>query len=172
MSSLKHVLGKGICTPTHCPPFSSTQPRQIGMPTAMRSSMFIQAFYTIRGHLSSVIFVRFCLTNQGIFDTIDSMKVKVVLVLKATFDHYIGRKWAEFSESDYGNPYHVHKHGEDAILLYAVWWYAPEQKWLREKALSEICPGDSIGCWCRPKNCHGDIIAGYLNWKRQPAMLF
>lgn len=96
--------------------------------------------------------------------------VRVVHVRKASFDHYIGRAWAEFSASPYGNPFHAHE--GIAILKFAEWWYAPEQKRLREKALTEIKEGDTIGCWCKPRSYHGDIIAGYLNWKRQEKTLY
>ena len=53
-------------------------------------------------------------------------------------------------------------------------WFAPEQKWLRDFALAPVnIPDDSIfGCWCHPQLCHGDIVAGYINWKRHQYVEF
>lgn len=96
--------------------------------------------------------------------------VTVQHVRKGRFTRYIGRTWAEFSASEFGNPFHVGKDGDrtEVILKFAAYWYAPEQKHLREKAL-HFAPDEILGCWCHPKypECHGDIIAGYVNWKRQ-----
>lgn len=54
---------------------------------------------------------------------------------------------------------------EEAISKFAEYWYAPEQKGLRLLALD--FPADAVLiCVCHPKSCHADIIAGYVNWKR------
>ena len=92
------------------------------------------------------------------------------------FTRYIGRAWAEFPESVFHNRFHIGKDGDrvDVIIEYALWWFAPEQKWLRDFALAPVnIPDDSIfGCWCHPKLCHGDIVAGYINWKRHQYVEF
>ena len=90
------------------------------------------------------------------------MKVRNITVDKRPV-HYIGRP------SIYGNPFRLQSENDrDFVLLQFIdYWYAPEQKWLREKALRELVTFD-LGCFCTPKRCHGDIIAGYLNWKKQP----
>lgn len=75
---------------------------------------------------------------------------------------YIGRP------SVWGNPYPLVQESNRAACLakFVEYWYAPEQRWLREKALAELTPDKILCCFCAPKACHGDIIAGYLNWKR------
>jgi len=80
---------------------------------------------------------------------------------------YIGRTCGNFYRSIYHNPFFIGKDGnrEEVLLKFMVYWYAPEQKWLRERALKEISPNAVLGCWCYPFPCHGDIIAGYLDWK-------
>ena len=100
------------------------------------------------------------------------MTTRVVHVRHAKFDRYIGRAFAEFASSDYGNPFHLNPYAsrEDVILEFVVYWYAPEQKWLRDLAVLELT-GTTLGCWCKPKLCHGDIIAGYLDWKNQRPQL-
>ncbi len=93
-------------------------------------------------------------------------KSKVVHCRKARFDAYIGRAFREFQGTRYGNPFHLGKDGNryDVIVKFANYWYAPEQKKLREHAVNYLT-GQILGCWCAPELCHGDIIAGYVNWK-------
>lgn len=97
--------------------------------------------------------------------------IKVVHCLHSSFTHYIGRAFAGFAESPFHNPFHVGKDGDRAevMLKFAVYWYSPERRRLR-LAAQILIPDDSVlGCWCHPKypDCHGDLIAGYLEWKRQ-----
>lgn len=75
----------------------------------------------------------------------------------------------------YGNPYTWHlayspgfyvRNRDEAVNRFAEFFYSEKGRWLRVKALAEIPDGSTIGCVCAPKRCHGDIIAGYLNWKR------
>jgi hypothetical protein len=61
--------------------------------------------------------------------------------------------------------FHV-KTREDAVAKFADYFYSEYGRKLRQKALIEIPDGSKIGCYCVPKPCHGEIIAGYLNWKR------
>lgn len=76
----------------------------------------------------------------------------------------------------YGNPYthlatlttagfHV-KDRDEAVNRFAEWFYSERGRALRQRATLEIPDGSTIGCVCAPKRCHADIIAGYLNWKR------
>lgn len=76
----------------------------------------------------------------------------------------------------YGNPFTHHKVGsryqiyvetrDEAVESFAVYWYSERSRWLREKALKEIPVNAKLGCVCVPERCHAEIIAGYLNWKR------
>ena len=75
--------------------------------------------------------------------------------------------------SIYGNPFTHLSYGlgikvdtrEESIRRFAIFWYAPMQASLRRQALRDISKNARLGCVCFPKLCHGDIIAGYLNWK-------
>jgi len=75
---------------------------------------------------------------------------------------YIGRPTL------WGNPFELTSESErDLVLLkFAEYWYAPKQKWIRERAMRELPADSTLLCYCAPKRCHGDIIAGYLAWKR------
>lgn len=90
------------------------------------------------------------------------------------FTDYIGREWAGFPTASLHNPFHIGKDGdrEAVILKFAEYWYAPEQKTLRRNARLALDEDAVLGCWCAPLLCHGDIIAGYLNWKNQDRGLF
>ena len=105
------------------------------------------------------------------------MSVKVTKVRansKLTCDHYIGREWGGFPLSPFHNPFHIGKDGNRAEVLakFAEYWYAPDQWALRKMADMVIGDNDTLGCWCKPATCHGDIIAGYLAWKRREGTLW
>jgi hypothetical protein len=90
------------------------------------------------------------------------MGPKVVHCKKDPFDVYIGRG------SKWGNPY-SHKEGtlakyvvgsrEEAISKFEEYLLANEN--LMEK-IGEL-RGKTLGCFCKPKSCHGDILLKYAN---------
>lgn len=89
---------------------------------------------------------------------------KVVHCKKEPYDIYIGRP------SKWGNPYShknsVHakylvKTREEAIEAYREWITKGEGKHLLND-LHEL-KGKTLGCWCKPKACHGDILVELVN---------
>lgn len=88
--------------------------------------------------------------------------MKVVNKYKEKYTHYIGRG------SIFGNPFSIGKDGtrEEVIQKYENYL----RKWMYNRAYfkSTSCllgnavwrlPEDAIlGCYCKPKACHGDII--------------
>lgn len=91
------------------------------------------------------------------------MAAKVVHCKKDRYDVYIGRG------SKFGNPY-SHKEGtaaawvvetrEDAIRLYEEWLRAQPE--LVETVKKEL-KGKTLGCWCKPLACHGDVLLQIAN---------
>lgn len=76
---------------------------------------------------------------------------KVVHCKKEPYDVYIGRP------SKWGNPFVIGKDGnrEEVIEKYRAWVQGrPELM----RSLSSIC-GRTLGCWCKPSPCHGDVLA-------------
>lgn len=80
---------------------------------------------------------------------------------------YIGRG------SKWGNPY-THKMGtsapwivddrETAIRLYEEWLRSqPELMAAAKKELK----GKTLGCWCKPLDCHGDVLLRIANEEEQ-----
>ena len=83
------------------------------------------------------------------------MVTRVVHCKKEPYDVYIGRP------SKWGNPFHIGIDGtrEEVIEKY--------QQWIRTQPtllndLHEI-KGKTLGCWCKPKKCHGDVLVELLN---------
>lgn len=69
---------------------------------------------------------------------------------KNNYDIYIGRP------SKWGNPFEIGKYGtrEDVILKYKLWLNTQPKLLIDVKELK----GKTLGCWCSPKPCHGEIL--------------
>ena len=82
------------------------------------------------------------------------MKTKVVNCRTSGYDVYIGRP------SKWGNPFVIGKDGsrEEVIQKYEKWIMSDENATLRTQIKKEL-KGKVLGCWCKPKACHGDILA-------------
>lgn len=94
------------------------------------------------------------------------METRVVHCKKEPYDIYIGRP------SMWGNPF---SHKGSTIARYrvdtieeALWEY---ERYLRHQikaraiTLNDIrkLKGRTLGCWCKPGPCHGDILVEYIN---------
>ena len=92
--------------------------------------------------------------------------MKVVHCKKEKYDVYIGRP------SKWGNPF-TFKEGtraefilstrEECIEAYRKWITEGEGKHLLND-LHEL-KGKTLGCWCAPKACHGDVLVELANGK-------
>jgi len=96
------------------------------------------------------------------------MTPRVVHCKKEEFDVYIGRG------SVWGNPYshregtlaeHIVGSRSEAIQKYEEYLLSNEDLMRRLPELK----GKILGCWCKPKSCHGDILLKYANG---PSKLF
>jgi len=104
---------------------------------------------------------------------IPNLKVKVVNIYFEDYDVYIGRP-GKGKKGEFGNHHSVYnicpickvRHTrEEAISIFRKWFYSPEltATIYRDLVKKKIKPGDRLGCFCSPKQCHGDIIAKYVN---------
>jgi len=89
-----------------------------------------------------------------------SKKRRKTIVVNRKVDYedvYIGRG------SPFGNKYIIGKDGnrQECIEKYKVWFYKRLKK-PRFKRAVEALRGRRLGCSCKPKACHGDIIVEYL----------
>jgi hypothetical protein len=79
----------------------------------------------------------------------------VVHCKRARFDIYIGRP------SKWGNPFVIGRDGTRADVI------AKYRRWLLTQptllaALPELA-GKTLGCWCAPQACHGDVLVELAN---------
>lgn len=79
----------------------------------------------------------------------------VVHCKKEPYDVYIGRP------SKWGNPFEIGKDGtrKEVIEKYRAWILTQPQLL---QQLSEL-KGKRLGCWCHPKECHGDVLLELTN---------
>lgn len=83
---------------------------------------------------------------------------QVVNMYKEPYDVYIGRS-GKGQRSLWGNPYSAKEFGhEECINLY--------RRYIHDRLKNEIglteelmaLKGKKLGCFCRPKSCHGDVL--------------
>ena len=69
-----------------------------------------------------------------------------------TFAVYIGRP------SRWGNPFRLGVDGDRQAVVqkFREFVMEPGQAKLRERARQEL-RGKTLGCWCAPLSCHGDV---------------
>lgn len=91
--------------------------------------------------------------------------MKVVHCKKDKYDVYIGRP------SKWGNPFtHLNNPTQarfkvatrdEAIMSYKKWITEGDGKHLLCD-LHEL-KGKTLGCWCKPQSCHGDVLVELVN---------
>jgi hypothetical protein len=93
---------------------------------------------------------------------------KVVNKYKSEYDVYIGRG------SIFGNPFVIGKDGtrDEVILKYRNYFYdkiIKDEDFLKAVLLLK---DKVLGCFCKPQDCHGDIIVGFLDeiWTKYDLM--
>lgn len=79
---------------------------------------------------------------------------RVVHCRKEPYDIYIGRP------SKWGNPFIIGRDGtrEEVIQKYEDWIKTQPNLMA---ALGEL-DGKILGCWCKPKPCHGDVLVSLV----------
>ena len=83
------------------------------------------------------------------------MNRRLVHCKREAYDVYVGRP------SKWGNPFVIGKDGtrDQVIEKYRRWL-------MSQTALIAALPelkGKTLGCWCAPHACHGDILAELAN---------
>lgn len=75
---------------------------------------------------------------------------RVVNLMSESFDVFVGRG------SPFGNPFKIGRDGsrEEVIQKY--------EEWIRNQpdlmAMLAELKGKTLGCFCKPKPCHGDVL--------------
>lgn len=90
---------------------------------------------------------------------------KVVNIRTHKYNIYIGRRNSHYKlkQSKWANPYHIGKDGtrEEVITKYRD--YVLQNKELMD-SLHELI-GQTLGCWCKPLDCHGDVLVELIEEK-------
>lgn len=75
---------------------------------------------------------------------------------------YIGRKNFNvgIKQSKWNNPYHVAQYGLEGCLERYKKYMASNKDLL--DSLDDL-NGKTLGCWCKPAQCHGDILVELFN---------
>jgi hypothetical protein len=83
----------------------------------------------------------------------------VVNKYKSEFDVYIGRP------SIFGNPFSIGKDGNRAVVIkkYKAYFKTRIAKDSHFKQEVLKLKDKTLGCYCKPQVCHGDIIKEYLD---------
>ncbi len=88
------------------------------------------------------------------------MAVRVVNKKKEAFTVYIGRG------SIWGNPYKIDRYNtrEMVINRYKEHLYNQISSGEITKEQLIALDGETLGCFCKPAKCHGDVIARAVMW--------
>jgi len=94
------------------------------------------------------------------------MTPKVVHCKREPFDVYIGRP------SEWGNPFKIvypRRTRERAIREYREWIEGDKYLAMNQgppptkDKIREVLRGKTLGCWCSPLPCHGDVLVEIAN---------
>ena len=97
--------------------------------------------------------------------------MKVVHCQKQAYDVYIGRKnsYAGLPESKWHNPFVI---GEDGTRKEVIAMYKEYVQLMPElmSSLHEL-EGKTLGCWCCPQPCHGDVLIELVKMNKRSSKL-
>ena len=82
------------------------------------------------------------------------MNTKVVNLRKERYDIYIGRG------SIWGNPFKIGQDGDREEVIKKYRNYIKNKPYLLNR-IHEL-KGKTLGCFCKPKACHGDVLIELL----------
>ena len=87
---------------------------------------------------------------------------RIVHCKKEAYDVYIGRP------GPWGNPFRLE--GEAArgstLATYRVWLWEQIRNGNITVADLAGLDGKTLGCWCAPRPCHGDVLASAAAWAK------
>lgn len=95
--------------------------------------------------------------------------MKIVNLRHDPYDLYIGRenKTYGLQESKWHNPFRTVDYPlEDVLRLY--------EQHVRDSGLYDDLDeleGLTLGCWCKPQRCHGDVLIALYNERQMNQML-
>lgn len=106
------------------------------------------------------------MTNKKHQNNTNTNTTRAVNCKRDSYDVYIGRgsKWGNpYSHLENSKAKHKVKTRCDAIYMYRQWITTGEGIHLLDD-LHEL-KGKRLGCFCKPKSCHGDVLAEMVEQK-------
>jgi hypothetical protein len=96
------------------------------------------------------------------------MQTVVVNIHKEAFDVYIGRV-GRGQDGYFGNPFRIGDgiSREEAVKRFQRYFVERTEKEPEFERRILALKGKRLGCFCKPKACHGDVIVDWLN-KMEP----
>lgn len=94
------------------------------------------------------------------------MKTRIVSVRSEEFDVYIGRALGKWPGSPFANPFKVGRDGNRQQCIERYREYLLSKPELL--ALLPQLKGKTLGCWCKPQDCHGDVIVELIEGPQEP----
>ena len=83
--------------------------------------------------------------------------LRVVNIRREPYDVYIGRG------SMFGNPFPITKeHTRQMVIDWYREWFYDQLRIPEFREAVENLRGKRLGCYCKPAQCHGDIIVEFL----------
>jgi hypothetical protein len=100
-----------------------------------------------------------------------TMQAVVVNIYMKRFDVYIGRA-GRGEDGYFGNPFRMGNgtSREDAVQSFQRYFTERIEKDSEFRRRALALKGKRLGCFCKPKACHGDVIADWLNKMEQQEM--
>jgi hypothetical protein len=91
-------------------------------------------------------------------------RTRVVNLRREAFDVYIGRA-GKGMDGYFGNPTRLEREADRASVLerYRAYFVDRMERDSVFRARVLELRNKRLGCFCKPKACHGDVIAEYLN---------
>ncbi len=101
--------------------------------------------------------------TASLFCGVSDVKTTVVNIRTHKYDVYIGRA-GHGHDGYFGNPFSATQDGgrERAIALYKEYFLKRLRVDSEFAAKIQFLKGKWLGCFCKPKACHGDVIVEYL----------
>lgn len=95
------------------------------------------------------------------------MTTRVVNLYKEKYDVYIGRA-GKGRDGYFGNPFRLENEDQRSQILkqYASYFKKRLEEDLEFKGRILELKGKTLGCFCKPKKCHGDVIVAFLNLQK------
>ena len=89
---------------------------------------------------------------------------RVVDLKREPFDVYIGRP-GHGQDGYFGNPFVVVRDGtrQEVIERYLEYFLAKIERDSEFRSRVEDLRGKTLGCFCKPEACHGDVIVAWLD---------